>query len=75
MSLLDPGGVLVTCSCSHPIDATTFQQILAKAASDATRTFRVIARRTQGADHPIVLGIPETEYLQCVVLQERGSRK
>ncbi len=73
MSLLAPDGVLVTCSCSHPIDPATFQNILTEAAGDARRTFRVLARRTQGLDHPIVLGIPETEYLQCVILQDRGG--
>jgi len=71
MSLLAPGGVLVTCSCSHPIDAATFYDVLLEAASDAKRTLRLIARLTQGPDHPIVLGIPETEYLQCVMLQDR----
>jgi 23S rRNA (cytosine1962-C5)-methyltransferase len=75
MSLLAPGGVLVTCSCSHPIDAAAFHEVLVEAASDAKRTFRLIERRTQGPDHPIVLGIPETEYLQCVILQDRtGAR-
>jgi 23S rRNA (cytosine1962-C5)-methyltransferase len=71
MSLLAPGGVLVTCSCSHPIDAAAFHDVLVEAASDAKRTFRLIERRTQGPDHPIVLGIPETEYLRCVMLQDR----
>jgi 23S rRNA (cytosine1962-C5)-methyltransferase len=74
MSLLAPGGVLVTCSCSHPIDPATFHDVLVEAASDARRTFRLIARRTQGRDHPIILGIPETEYLQCVMLQEQAMR-
>lgn len=74
MSLLAPGGVLVTCSCSHPIDPATFHEVLVEAARDAKRTFRLIARRTQGPDHPIVLGIPETEYLQCVILQDRTER-
>lgn len=74
MSLLAPGGVLVTCSCSHPIDVPTFHEVLAAAARDAKRVFHLIARRTQGPDHPIVLGIPETEYLQCVILQDRTER-
>jgi 23S rRNA (cytosine1962-C5)-methyltransferase len=73
MSLLAPGGALVTCSCSHPIDLATFHDVLVDAASDAKRTFRLLTRRTQGPDHPIVLGIPETEYLQCVILQERAD--
>jgi 23S rRNA (cytosine1962-C5)-methyltransferase len=71
MSLLWPGGTLVTCSCSHPIDGPSFHEMLVEAATDAKRAFRVTARRTQGPDHPIVLGIPETEYLQCVILHER----
>lgn len=75
MSLLAPGGVLVSCSCSHPIDAATFHGVLVEAAVDAKRTFRLIARRIQAPDHPIVLGIPETEYLQCVILQERMDRQ
>lgn len=73
MSLLAPGGVLATCSCSHPIDAASFHHVLVEAAADAKRTFRLIARRTQGPDHPIILGIPETEYLQCVLLQDRAN--
>jgi 23S rRNA (cytosine1962-C5)-methyltransferase len=73
MSLLAPGGVLVTCSCSHPIDAASFHGVLVEAAADARRTFRQIARRTQASDHPIVLGIPETEYLQCVILQDHAA--
>lgn len=71
MSLLSPGGVLVTCSCSHPIDTATFHEVLVEAAAHAKRAFRVVARRTQGLDHPIIVGIPETEYLRCVILQDR----
>lgn len=73
MSLLSPGGTLATCSCSHPIDGPSFHDALVEAATDAKRAFRVLARRTQGPDHPIVLGIPETQYLQCVILQERST--
>jgi 23S rRNA (cytosine1962-C5)-methyltransferase len=69
MLLLTAEGILVTCSCSHLMDAATFRSILVDAASDAKRSFRIMARRTQGPDHPIVLGIPETEYLKCVILQ------
>lgn len=75
MSLLTPGGVLVTCSCSHPIDAQMFHQVLVDAAADAKRPFRLIERRTQSPDHPIVLGIPETEYLQCVILQDLTGKR
>ncbi len=71
MLLLTAEGILVTCSCSHLMDAATFRSILVDAAADAKRSFRIIAWRTQGPDHPIILGIPETEYLKCVILQIR----
>lgn len=69
MMLLSPGGVLVTCSCSHLIGQSLFREILVSAAADAKRSFYINAWRTQGRDHPIVLEIPETEYLKCVILQ------
>jgi 23S rRNA (cytosine1962-C5)-methyltransferase len=75
MSLLAPGGVLVTCSCSHPIGSAIFHDVLVDAATDAGRTLRVLTRRTQDLDHPIVLGIPETEYLQCVILQDCAEQR
>ncbi len=71
MLLLTTEGILVTCSCSHLMDASTFRSILVDAAGDAERSFRIMAWCTQGPDHPIVLGIPETEYLKCVILQSR----
>jgi 23S rRNA (cytosine1962-C5)-methyltransferase len=69
MLLLTAEGILVTCSCSHLMDAATFRSILVDAAADAKRSFRIMAWRTQGPDHPIILGIPETQYLQCVILK------
>jgi 23S rRNA (cytosine1962-C5)-methyltransferase len=69
MLLLTTEGILVTCSCSHLMDATIFRSILVDAAADAKKSFRIMAWRTQGPDHPIILGIPETEYLKCVILQ------
>ena len=69
MLLLSPGGTLVTCSCSHLVSNEVFRGMLVSAAADARRSFRIMAWRTQGRDHPIVLEIPETEYLKCVVLQ------
>lgn len=71
MLLLSPGGTLVTCSCSHLVDRGTFQKVLVEAAADARRSFHIAAWLTQARDHPIVLEIPETEYLKCVVLQVR----
>ncbi len=69
MLLLTAEGILVTCSCSHLMDSPTFRSILVDAAADAKKSFRIMAWRTQGPDHPIVFGIPETEYLKCVILQ------
>jgi 23S rRNA (cytosine1962-C5)-methyltransferase len=69
MMLLSPGGVLVTCSCSHLMSQTLFHEILVSAAADSKRSFYITAWRTQGRDHPIDLAIPETQYLKCVILQ------
>ncbi|HEY5594601.1 MAG TPA: class I SAM-dependent rRNA methyltransferase [Nitrospiria bacterium] len=69
MLLLSPAGVLVTCSCSHLVGNEMFREMLVSAAADAKRSFYIADWRTQGRDHPIVLGIPETEYLKCVLLQ------
>jgi len=70
MLLLSSGGTLISCSCSHWVDAQSFRKVLAEAARDARRPFRISAWRTQGRDHPIALGIPETQYLQCAILEE-----
>jgi 23S rRNA (cytosine1962-C5)-methyltransferase len=69
MRLLPPGGILVTCSCSHHLSEAAFLELLAQAALDANRTVRVLERRTQGQDHPILLTVPETLYLKCLVLE------
>jgi 23S rRNA (cytosine1962-C5)-methyltransferase len=71
--LLEPGGILVTCSCSHHVGEAMLLEIVAEAALDAGRTLRVIERRTQAADHPILLTVPETLYLKCLILQVLGS--
>jgi 23S rRNA (cytosine1962-C5)-methyltransferase len=69
LRLLDPGGILVTCSCSHHVSEASFLEIVATAALDAGRTLRVLERRTQSQDHPILLTVPETHYLKCLILQ------
>jgi len=69
MKLLHPGGYLVTCSCSHHIPEHLFLEIVAEAANDARRSVRVIERRTQSRDHPILLTVPETHYIKCLILQ------
>jgi 23S rRNA (cytosine1962-C5)-methyltransferase len=69
LRLLEPGGILVTCSCSHHMSEAMLLQIVAEASLDAGRTLRVLERRTQAQDHPILLTVPETLYLKCVILQ------
>ena len=69
LKMLRPGGVLVTCSCSHHVSETDFLDMLRDAASDARRVVRVLEKRGQAKDHPVLLGVPETAYLKCVILQ------
>jgi 23S rRNA (cytosine1962-C5)-methyltransferase len=69
LRLLPPGGILVTCSCSHHLSEAAFLELLAQASLDANRTLRVLDRRTQAQDHPILLTVPETLYLKCLILE------
>ncbi|MFQ5722934.1 MAG: class I SAM-dependent rRNA methyltransferase [Terriglobia bacterium] len=71
LKLLHPGGILVTCSCSHHIPESLLLEILAHAALDAHRTVVVLERRTQARDHPILLTLPETHYLKCLIVSVR----
>jgi len=67
--LLNPGGLLVTCSCSHHVSEADLLETIASAALDAGRTLRILERRTQASDHPILLTVPETMYLKCLLLE------
>jgi len=67
LKMLRPGGVLVTCSCSYHIAPAEFLEIVGEAARDVHRNLRILETRTQAKDHPIVLGIPETSYLKCII--------
>ena len=69
MRLLRPGGILITCSCSHHLSEGLFAEMLADAAKDAGVLARVLERRFQSADHPILLTVPETLYLKCFILE------
>jgi 23S rRNA (cytosine1962-C5)-methyltransferase len=69
LRLLGPGGILVTCSCSHHLGEAMFLKLIAQASLDAGRTVRVLERRTQSQDHPILLTVPETHYLKCLILE------
>jgi 23S rRNA (cytosine1962-C5)-methyltransferase len=69
MKLLRPGGVLVTCSCSHHVSVEDFTAIVSAAAGDAGRRVRLIERRGASSDHPVQLTVPETEYLKCMICE------
>ena len=69
LKLLKPGGFLLTCSCSYHITEPLFLQILAEAANDAKKAIIVAERRTQSQDHPILLTMPETHYLKCLIVK------
>lgn len=69
LKILQPGGYLVTCSCSYHLSEALFLQLIAEAANDALRTVVVAERRTQAEDHPILLTMPETHYLKALILK------
>ena len=69
LRLLGPGGILVTCSCSHHVSEAMLLEIVAEASLDSGRTLRVERWADEARDHPIVLTVPETHYLKCVILQ------
>lgn len=69
LELLGSGGVLVTCSCSHHLSEAMLLEIVASASLDTHRRLRVLERRTQAHDHPILLTVPETMYLKCLILE------
>ncbi len=67
LKMLRPGGTLVTCSCSYHVSEADFLAMLASASNDAHRRVRILEKRGQAKDHPIVLNLPETAYLKCVI--------
>ena len=69
LRMLRPGGLLITCSCSHHVSWADLEGAVAAATADAHRRVRLLARRGAAPDHPVILNIPETEYLKCLVLQ------
>ena len=69
LRMLGPGGILVTCSCSQRVSEADFLELVAQASLDAGRQLRVLERRTQSQDHPILLTVPETHYLKCIILE------
>jgi 23S rRNA (cytosine1962-C5)-methyltransferase len=69
LKMLRPSGVLVTCSCSYHLSEADFLEMLQSAAADARRFPRVLEKRGQAQDHPVLLTVPETSYLKCLILQ------
>lgn len=72
IQLLKPGGMLITCSCSFHMTMELFLQMLADAAADARRPLQIVETRLQARDHPVLLGVPETQYLKCVIARLPG---
>ncbi len=70
LKLLQPGGILVTCSCSYNVSEAMFADVLAAAAVDAHADVVVVEKRMQGRDHPVLMTVPETYYLKCFVLRK-----
>ena len=70
LKLLNPGGTLVTCSCSYHVNEADFAEIVYDAAVDARAHVSVVEKRMQGRDHPVLLGVPETYYLKCFILRK-----
>ena len=69
MKILNPGGILITCSCSYHLTEPLMDDVLERAAADVRRTFRTRERRHQASDHPIRTGFPESLYLKCQILE------
>ena len=69
LELLGPGGTLVTCSCSHHLSEAALLEIVASASLDTGKNLRVLERRMQAQDHPVLLTVPETLYLKCLILE------
>ena len=72
LKMLRPDGVLVTCSCSYHVSEADFLETVASAATDARRTLRLIEKRGQARDHSVLVGVPETAYLKCLIFQLPG---
>ena len=70
IKLLEPGGHLVTCSCSYNVSEAHFEAIVAEAAADARAPMVLVEKRSQARDHPILVGAPETHYLKALVLRK-----
>ena len=69
LKLLNPGGVLVTCTCSYHMSESMFLDIIAEAVLDSKRRAQLVEKRMQATDHPVLINVPETYYLKCVIVR------
>jgi 23S rRNA (cytosine1962-C5)-methyltransferase len=69
LKLVEPGGHVVTCSCSYNVSEALFEDVLLSAAVDAGVPVTIVEKRMQARDHPVLLGVPETHYLKCFILR------
>jgi 23S rRNA (cytosine1962-C5)-methyltransferase len=67
LKLLNPGGALITCTCSYHVSEELFLDILSAATLDSKRRVQLVEKRMQSSDHPVLIGMPETYYLKCVI--------
>ena len=69
MRLLNPGGYLITCSCSYNVNEEMFASVIHEASLDSHTPMTIVEKRMQGRDHPVLVGVPETYYLKCFILR------
>lgn len=69
LKLLNPGGALITCTCSYHMSEQMFVGVLTDAARDARRRIQLVEKRMQARDHPVLVGVPETYYLKCLIVR------
>jgi 23S rRNA (cytosine1962-C5)-methyltransferase len=69
MRLLSPGGYLITCSCSYNVNEEMFAEVIHQASIDSHTPVAMVEKRSQGRDHPVLVGVPETHYLKCFILR------
>jgi 23S rRNA (cytosine1962-C5)-methyltransferase len=69
LKMLETNGVLITCTCSYHMTETMFLEVIMEAASDARRRVQIVEKRIQARDHPVLVGVPETLYLKCLILR------
>ena len=70
LKILEPGGTLVTCSCSYHVSESLLLDVVRSAAHDARVTLSLVEKRAQARDHPVLLDVPETYYLKCLILRK-----